>query len=1237
MFIYLAKKIAIPHNTKLQCVSWNSEQGWISCGGANGLLKVLKLEGKKSAKGKKALAAEDGGGNASNLSMNQTLEGHSGSVVCLTWNENYRKLTTSDSHGLIIVWMLHKGMWFEEMINNRNKSVVRDMKWTADGQKICIVYEDGAVIVGSVDGNRLWGKELEIELSMVEWSPDGRNILFGTLQTNEVHLYDNMGNFIARLPIYAVAADSGVRLIGIAWYNGLSGYVEPNVPSLAIAYENGRVQIMRDDVDDAPILIDTGMQASKISWNTFGSVLAISGTKYEAVQGGGQREVQMVQFYNPFGKHLRTLKVPGSGISSLSWEGGSLRLALAVDSFIYFANIRPDYEWGFFAGSSLVYAFNKPERAENCVCFWDTNTDERHIKYVKSLISIRAAGEHCVFATKTDDGSGQFILILCNAIGSPVDSKYIDIEPIFLSMTPYHVIVASNELVYVWQYRTPVAKLTSVGGTSAAAGGASSPAANLKRKEGRESVFHVDFPADKVSPNNPTMLASMAVQPLPGVVTTGVNKAATNDPVCCICASKTTLIMARASGTLLRFTLPHLTLENKYVVRCRPAIISLNCDSTRLSIIDINGVLTLFDLDARPPPPPGGLPIGQGSKAAAQVVGAHLDFERKDTWDMMWSDDNPELFACMEKTRMYVFRGLYAEEPVQSSGYLCAFSDLCIKAVLLDELVQDPEHPDKDCMVHFETKSLRDTRQLLDTVPISEAFQFVEDNKHPRLWRILAEAALEQLNFLIADKAFVHCSDYQGIQFVKRLKLLNDRNKQRAEVAAYFRRFDEAETLYLQMDCKELAVELRTRLGDWFRVVQLIQSGAGDDALLTEAYNHIGDYYADRQKWIKAYKFYGKAKNLKAMVSCAYVLDDYAALEKLVQDIPVGSDFLRDVGLKFQSVGLCTEAVAAFLKADDPKAAIDACVLLNQWDQAVELAEQHHFQQIEGLLTAYASHLLQKEKLFQAVELYRKANRHTEAAKLLVQLATKAAASKVQPLRVKKLYTMAALEVDRFKARMLDGATAGGAQQSTMQTLQSLMTHDLAMSTSSSAGEGLEDAWHGAEAYHFFLLAQRQLYSGQVDLAMKTALRLTEYEDVLDAKEIYSLVALSCFYNKYYGQCSRAFIKLEGLPVGEEKDQISKEESDKYKQLALSIFVKHTPQDPITRQLSCPKCTEQVADWAPSCGRCDKVFPACIATGRPLIQVTNSELQQCKSCKHKGLERELRKMQHCPLCHAMLR
>lgn len=46
----------------------------------------------------------------SNLSMNQTLEGHSGTIQVVTWNESHQKLTSSDQSGLIIVWMLYKVM-----------------------------------------------------------------------------------------------------------------------------------------------------------------------------------------------------------------------------------------------------------------------------------------------------------------------------------------------------------------------------------------------------------------------------------------------------------------------------------------------------------------------------------------------------------------------------------------------------------------------------------------------------------------------------------------------------------------------------------------------------------------------------------------------------------------------------------------------------------------------------------------------------------------------------------------------------------------------------------------------------------------------------------------------------------------------------------------------------------------------------------------------------------------------
>ncbi len=49
---------------------------------------------------------------------------------------------------------------------------------------------------------------------------------------------------------------------------------------------------------------------------------------------------------------------------------------------------------------------------------------------------------------------------------------------------------------------------------------------------------------------------------------------------------------------------------------------------------------------------------------------------------------------------------------------------------------------------------------------------------------------------------------------------------------------------------RDLAYQLRRKLGDWFRVVQILQSGAiASDAMQNEAWNELGDFYFDRQQW----------------------------------------------------------------------------------------------------------------------------------------------------------------------------------------------------------------------------------------------------------------------------------------------------------------------------------------------------------------------------------------------------
>lgn len=68
------------------------------------------------------------------------------------------------------------------------------------------------------------------------------------------------------------------------------------------------------------------------------------------------------------------------------------------------------------------------------------------------------------------------------------------------------------------------------------------------------------------------------------------------------------------------------------------------------------------------------------------------------------------------------------------------------------------------------------------------------------------------------------------------------------------------------------------------------------------------------------------------------------------------------------------------------KKAIDSCVDLNQWNTAIELAKTHNVREIDSLLAKYASHLLEKNKIVSAIELYRKAGHFLNAAKLLFKV-----------------------------------------------------------------------------------------------------------------------------------------------------------------------------------------------------------------------------------------------------------
>ena len=64
-------------------------------------------------------------------------------------------------------------------------------------------------------------------------------------------------------------------------------------------------------------------------WNHNGSLLAVAGS-----QSAGDKDVNLVQFYNSSGNLVRTLKVPGKHLTSVSWEGGEYLLNFCLSNYV---------------------------------------------------------------------------------------------------------------------------------------------------------------------------------------------------------------------------------------------------------------------------------------------------------------------------------------------------------------------------------------------------------------------------------------------------------------------------------------------------------------------------------------------------------------------------------------------------------------------------------------------------------------------------------------------------------------------------------------------------------------------------------------------------------------------------------------------------------------------------------------------------------------------------------------
>ena len=65
---------------------------------------------------------------------------------------------------------------------------------------------------------------------------------------------------------------------------------------------------------------------------------------------------------------------------------------------------------------------------------------------------------------------------------------------------------------------------------------------------------------------------------------------------------------------------------------------------------------------------------------------------------------------------------------------------------------------------------------------------------------------------------------------------------------------------------------------------------------------------------VQAAAYYAQAKSSEALADALYRLEDFEGLEQLTSALPEETPLLLQLGNQFQSVGLCQQAAAAYIK-----------------------------------------------------------------------------------------------------------------------------------------------------------------------------------------------------------------------------------------------------------------------------------------------------------------------------------
>ncbi|CAF0825138.1 unnamed protein product [Brachionus calyciflorus] len=357
---WMSKSNLLNNNNNLDCLTERQyqQEGWLATGNSNFMVGCTFTSCLIDNHNQDKSSTN----STSTLNLNRTnfnLRGHKSDIKLVRWNEAYQKLASCDSKGVIYVWVKYEGRWSIELINDRGNQVT-DFVWSHDGRQAVICYQDGFVLVGSVNGQRYWSNLYDLSnatINTATWTPNDAFILLG-LSNGSLILVDENGIIVNRYsisdtPIIHMTYNCPKFFISELFEMNKtsptnndtqnpraltrqrlssSNFSVPNqnqsIPNIrlknkinnsnyliALLFKTNIIHLIKSyDLYFDPIVINTKMEGVKFEWSSCGKILCVGGhLKEENSRKKEAKKIRnFVKFYNCQGGLIYEIEIPSS-------------------------------------------------------------------------------------------------------------------------------------------------------------------------------------------------------------------------------------------------------------------------------------------------------------------------------------------------------------------------------------------------------------------------------------------------------------------------------------------------------------------------------------------------------------------------------------------------------------------------------------------------------------------------------------------------------------------------------------------------------------------------------------------------------------------------------------------------------------------------------------------------------------------------------------------------------------